>query len=460
MITTPTEAAAADQPTAEYRCAWSGVGLVCLLLSAVGVGVALSEVRTGTPDWVRLALSVGWALGCAGLALFVFLREGGRRWLLFEHGLLDRRRRRAELYRWDQIERFNTSYVTSHGITMLTVSLCCRDGRRLEQSGSPNLSRFTRQRAGAPPRISLFQLAQEVQQASYPHRLATAAARFDAGERLVFDKLGLSRTGLAVGRAELPWERVADLDLKGGKLVIMELGQSRPWRTAQWDSAPNADLVPALIERSQGRRFSAYRDIGATPLTESEIRALQWRQRVLGWVMPILGLALMIGLSLGVSYGRYWLSPRWHVDQGQSYLDAHQDAAALAEFEAALAQDPGALIARIGRGQAHHHLGHLDQALADYNAVLQAQPDQPLALVLRAQVYTDQGRTQEALDTYARVIAHSPRSSYPYCARGYTYHRLGQNQQALRDYTTCRDLATTQARRAEAQQIIERLGGQ
>ncbi|MGE0435244.1 MAG: tetratricopeptide repeat protein, partial [Planctomycetota bacterium] len=104
---------------------------------------------------------------------------------------------------------------------------------------------------------------------------------------------------------------------------------------------------------------------------------------------------------------------------------------AIADFDAALQQDPTLVACRIQRGNAYVLAGQTDKAMADYNEALQRDPDAYQAYYNRAILFTNAGRFTEAIDDYDNAIRVYPTYAPAWTNRGALRFRLGQSDAAM-----------------------------
>ena len=77
---------------------------------------------------------------------------------------------------------------------------------------------------------------------------------------------------------------------------------------------------------------------------------------------------------------------------------------AIADYEAALAIDPGSVLALLDRAWTHALMGNPQLGLSDADAALALAPGRPAALSTRAQILAVLGRTDEALAGFEAAI--------------------------------------------------------
>jgi tetratricopeptide (TPR) repeat protein len=449
MSSQPSLAAAIlGNPIGEYRPRWIGLSLAMILLACFGIWTIWIGVQQPF-NLITLLFGAALAIGCFSLGFLLILRDAKRRLQVFELGLIDQRLTGHEVFRWDEIGQIRSELFSGYG--MGRINLRRRDGKKLMLAGAPHLSRFQSLSLGSIQRLSLLDLLAIIEQASYPHRLATLERQYDAGQPVVFDKFKISSSGIHAKGTVLPWSQIDDIDTdaEANMMLVKRAGQQRPWKTFSLVNQPDGDVLPELISRSQGSDLSAFQGGTSQQMTKA-LNTRRWRRRLIQWVLIPL---TVIGINLGIAQARYLLGPGVHMDRGQASFNNHNYAAALAEFDAALAKAPNNSDILTWRGQTYRELERFDAALADYDTVLKTSPDDRFVLVLRGRVYYRQGDYQRALDQYNAVVEQQPSYYYVYCNRGFTYKKMGLKAQAIADFTICGNLSKSWRERA-AQEIL------
>ncbi len=136
-----------------------------------------------------------------------------------------------------------------------------------------------------------------------------------------------------------------------------------------------------------------------------------------------------------------------------SHLNLGDQAAALADFENALAIDalPPDLEADIYRVRAgiYGQSERLDDAISDYSAALEIVPDAQ-TYFRRAMVYAALNQVDAALTDFDSALELDGQNPVLYVYRGYVYSTNGDTQLAAEDYLTYINLIQTQRNEAEA----------
>ena len=111
------------------------------------------------------------------------------------------------------------------------------------------------------------------------------------------------------------------------------------------------------------------------------------------------------------------------------HQDRYQDA--LAEFEAVLRANPGAIEALMQKGFALKALGRLDKALAHYDHILSMGPRFPPALYLKGELLLGMGRPHEALLSIEQGLAVDPNFAEAWLGRCAALQRLRRLPEAV-----------------------------
>ncbi|MCI0343604.1 MAG: tetratricopeptide repeat protein [Planctomycetales bacterium] len=108
--------------------------------------------------------------------------------------------------------------------------------------------------------------------------------------------------------------------------------------------------------------------------------------------------------------------------------------AALVDYDAALAMDPGLRQALANRGGVRFRTGDLRGALEDFDAVLAREPSNPRFLLNRGAVRRALGDLAGALADDDAAVALDPRNPHATFVRAVTRERLGDGSGAIADY--------------------------
>jgi tetratricopeptide (TPR) repeat protein len=108
---------------------------------------------------------------------------------------------------------------------------------------------------------------------------------------------------------------------------------------------------------------------------------------------------------------------------------------AIAEYAAALREDPNSAMAYHGRGKAYYNKRMYDQAIADYTQAIRLDPNYVYAYSSRALVYRYKGDWNRAIADYTQAIRLDPNYVYAYNNRGDAYSAKGDEDRAIADFT-------------------------
>jgi tetratricopeptide (TPR) repeat protein len=123
------------------------------------------------------------------------------------------------------------------------------------------------------------------------------------------------------------------------------------------------------------------------------------------------------------------------VSRGMHYATQQRWDEALAEFSAALAQDPKKVDAYSNRAFVYYQKGQNDRAIADGTAALALNPRSGAAYVNRGLAYAATDRMDQAIADYTKAIEVDPRvRGQAFFNRGVLYGKQGRVDEALADY--------------------------
>ncbi len=147
-------------------------------------------------------------------------------------------------------------------------------------------------------------------------------------------------------------------------------------------------------------------------------------------------------------------------EQGETEAAAELDALALADFEAAVENDPKRWKAVHNRGVSYAVSGDYEKAIEDFTRTIALKGDYPNAWFNRAEIRYELGRFDEALADYTHVIELNRTDAGAYTSRGHTYFQLGRYDRALADYNRAvqiePDSAVARADRGDAYRSLGR----
>ncbi len=121
-----------------------------------------------------------------------------------------------------------------------------------------------------------------------------------------------------------------------------------------------------------------------------------------------------------------------YYERGNVQLDAGANAAALADYDKAIALDPSNARAFNNRALAHVALGQTDQALADYAAAIKLDPGYTRAYQNRLRLLEQRGDLKGMATDYHQLAALDPKNAARY------HYREGSALHGLRDFAGAR----------------------
>ncbi len=111
-------------------------------------------------------------------------------------------------------------------------------------------------------------------------------------------------------------------------------------------------------------------------------------------------------------------------------------AAAIEDYNTAIALNPKLAEAYVNRGTALWKKGEIAIAIAEYSTAIMLKPDCPEAYINRGIVYDSKGELERAIADYNRAIALAPEAPMAYNNRGVAYLHKGDAQRAIQDQDT------------------------
>jgi hypothetical protein len=240
---------ALGKPRAEFAVrGWALIRNVILAPLAILAGLTIETV------WIvfihRLHFHIA-ALGIFLLLLGVMLlvrayRSRGLRVLVFSEGVLKVRHGDAQAFCWDEIHIFWRKKTEGHWERALKGSLTLiaqrADGKSISfDDALPGLKR----------------LAAILQRETLAHLLPRYQATYDAGSKLDFGKIGVSRRGLAANGDTLLWRDVQEVKWEENQVSVSKKGKWSRWFLGKISDIPNAHVLRALVERAMREAAAA-----------------------------------------------------------------------------------------------------------------------------------------------------------------------------------------------------------
>ena len=121
------------------------------------------------------------------------------------------------------------------------------------------------------------------------------------------------------------------------------------------------------------------------------------------------------------------------VNRGNAYATLHRNDEALADFNAALMEDPRDLPALRGRAAANYASNRLTASLDDYTRLIQADPRGAVAYFKRGNVHLDRKEFGFAVDDYSESLKLDPNQPVVLLNRSIAAARLGRRTEAAMD---------------------------
>ncbi|WP_284268865.1 tetratricopeptide repeat protein [Bradyrhizobium iriomotense] len=124
-----------------------------------------------------------------------------------------------------------------------------------------------------------------------------------------------------------------------------------------------------------------------------------------------------------------------HTAKGQALAKSGETAAALEEFNRAVALDPYNAQALYGRALIYQGNNEHEFAIADFSAASGLNPQKPEPLLGRAISYLAVGKVKEAAADLDEAAEADPHNAQVWTTRGIAYERLGDRAKAAASYT-------------------------
>jgi hypothetical protein len=91
-------------------------------------------------------------------------------------------------------------------------------------------------------------LGAHIEQATFLHLYLQALTGYKQGEIVIFGKLGISQTGLHVGKNSLPWSHLRDIMIQEGSIRIRQHNKWLAWKSITVADVENIHVAFPLIK--------------------------------------------------------------------------------------------------------------------------------------------------------------------------------------------------------------------
>ncbi|HEY9731606.1 MAG TPA: DUF4259 domain-containing protein [Drouetiella sp.] len=122
-------------------------------------------------------------------------------------------------------------------------------------------------------------------------------------------------------------------------------------------------------------------------------------------------------------------------DEALTLISSGNHEAAIEKYDAALALDPNAQLAYLGKGTCYLSLGRYEKAVDSFERSLRIGKEVTQAYHLRAQAFFHLERYHECIDDLTRLIAKKPDGWDAYWIRGIAYEAVGLYLKGATDFT-------------------------
>lgn len=122
---------------------------------------------------------------------------------------------------------------------------------------------------------------------------------------------------------------------------------------------------------------------------------------------------------------------KWHMDRGRAFNREGKPELALAEFQRALADQPGSGDAHFGAAVTLGALGRIDEAIAEYRLVLRSQPEDADTLNNLGSLLAQRGQLSEAIVLFERGVRAQPENPRTLVNLGHALVLVGRAAEAV-----------------------------
>ncbi|MEA2778862.1 MAG: hypothetical protein QOK29_406 [Rhodospirillaceae bacterium] len=125
-----------------------------------------------------------------------------------------------------------------------------------------------------------------------------------------------------------------------------------------------------------------------------------------------------------------------YLNRGSIYADKGQYEKAIADYGAALEQEPSLVDGYLARGRVYEETGRSGKAIDDYGAAIRLTPENVEAYDSRGRAYFGVGRLDKSLADFDAAIRLDPKIAVLYDHRGLVLYKKGRVDQAFADFNT------------------------
>jgi len=233
---------ALGEPRAEFAVrGWALLRNVILAPLAILAGLTIEALIFIPKVHAHFEIfSLGIFLFLLGVMLLVrAYRSRGLRVLVFSEGILKVRHDDAQAFCWDEINVLWRKKTEGHWERAIRGSLTL-----IAQRGDGKSISFDDALPG------LKRLAAILQRETLAHLLPHYQAAYDAGSKLDFGKIGVSRRGLTANGDTLLWRDVQEVKWEENQVSVSKKGKWGRWFLGKISDIPNAHVLRALVERA------------------------------------------------------------------------------------------------------------------------------------------------------------------------------------------------------------------
>ncbi len=116
---------------------------------------------------------------------------------------------------------------------------------------------------------------------------------------------------------------------------------------------------------------------------------------------------------------------------------------AIADFTAAIRQDPSLAVIYFCRGQSYAELKQAQQAIADYSKAIELSPLNANAYLNRAEVYASVNQNSLSIKDLTKLLSIAPSNAKAYLLRGQVYSKTYDYRRAITDFNKVLEIDST-----------------